>query len=372
VSLNLKLGFGQDSSFQKNVLKKRQFHLLSNPFNLLGNLSLDSNETRVPLGQNVRVECWRIDDVGEAPATSWIKSIFGTEDTGMQWKIIKGRNSALHSMYKDPRLCLTEKERNIWINFHSDFLSPKSEDSQVGSMAEVRYDNSATLTNGTFVKNIGFTEIQPTSPGGARPFAPDDPQELGIFGGTTGEGIPSPSEPRLEMPTDAEPGLPKPPESLSADEAPKKTWRVTSNFGRRIHPTLKIKGKMHNGIDVGIPVGTPMYSPIGAGRVIKIYNDSVNGKGVKIEYAARGVQVSAIHMSQVSVRKGQSVTEGTPLGKSGNTGRSSGPHVHVAVKRERCRGRDGLRCRWRFTDPLNYKDQNLLENLLKANIKYKK
>jgi len=90
------------------------------------------------------------------------------------------------------------------------------------------------------------------------------------------------------------------------------------------------RNNFHPGIDLGVPVGTPVTAPLN-GRVIYA-GDAGDGYGIKVVVQLdNGYRILIGHLSQVNVRPGQVVTVGTVLGLSGNTGVSTGPHVHLGV-----------------------------------------
>ena len=105
--------------------------------------------------------------------------------------------------------------------------------------------------------------------------------------------------------------------------------RVASGFGMRIHPILKIR-KMHTGMDFTAPTGTDIYST-GDGVVEKVANNRGGyGKHVIVRHGY-GYKTLYGHMSKYNVRVGQKVKRGDILGYVGNTGRSTGPHLHYEV-----------------------------------------
>lgn len=105
-------------------------------------------------------------------------------------------------------------------------------------------------------------------------------------------------------------------------------FRMTSPFGERVHPTLKTR-KFHNGVDLAVPIGTPVRAAQ-SGRV-RVGEDGVSGKYVVVDHG-HGVRTSYCHLSEVHVTRGQEVDAGTPVALSGNTGRSTGPHLHFTVR----------------------------------------
>ena len=107
--------------------------------------------------------------------------------------------------------------------------------------------------------------------------------------------------------------------------------RIASGFGYRIHPIYKTL-RMHEGIDFTAPVGTPIYAT-GDGKVeYKKGKMSGYGKVVKINHGY-GYETLYAHMSKIIVRPGQTVKRGEIIGYVGNTGRSTGPHLHYEVRK---------------------------------------
>ncbi len=100
-----------------------------------------------------------------------------------------------------------------------------------------------------------------------------------------------------------------------------KTFPITSPFGKR-------NGRLHAGTDYGTPIGTPLANLFGPG-VVTIAG-SVGGYGNLIELTLDNGDVYRFgHLDQFNVRQGQRVPLGVQLGTTGNTGRSSGPHLHL-------------------------------------------
>lgn len=105
--------------------------------------------------------------------------------------------------------------------------------------------------------------------------------------------------------------------------------RVTSGFGYRTHPVLGVR-KLHEGVDIALPVGTPVGAA-GDGRVAGAGEDPVSGRFVAIDHG-HGVRTNYCHGESVSVEKGAAVRRGAPVMASGNTGRSTGPHLHFGLR----------------------------------------
>jgi len=107
--------------------------------------------------------------------------------------------------------------------------------------------------------------------------------------------------------------------------------RIASGFGYRIHPIYKT-WRMHTGIDFTAPIGTPLYAT-GDGVVERIKGKmSGYGKVVIINHGY-GYESLYAHMSKIIVRPGEKVKRGQVIGYVGNTGRSTGPHVHYEIKK---------------------------------------
>ena len=110
---------------------------------------------------------------------------------------------------------------------------------------------------------------------------------------------------------------------------PTTTWRLTSPFGMRMHPVLKYN-RMHNGIDMAAPQGTPIYATR-AGKVTRVaYQAGGAGNYVSINHLD-GFSSIYMHMTHSVVKKDQNVTAGQIIGYVGSTGISTGPHLHFGV-----------------------------------------
>lgn len=104
---------------------------------------------------------------------------------------------------------------------------------------------------------------------------------------------------------------------------------VTSPAGYRIDP---INGKtlFHNAVDYAMPVGTNLYSVFN-GTVIRSDNNGDGyGENIKID-CGNGIILHYAHLSERYVKVGDTVTQNQLIGKSGNTGRSTGPHLHMGI-----------------------------------------
>ena len=139
---------------------------------------------------------------------------------------------------------------------------------------------------------------------------------------------------------------------------------ITSPFGMRQDPMDKNKQQMHKGIDIRCK-GDAVLATENGGKVVAV-NQSVNtagGKSITVEYArADGskIQTTYMHLSEINVKVGDTVSAGQKLGVSGNTGtRTTGEHLHFGVKTIAADGTS------RDIDPASY----LAEISQKGNIK---
>lgn len=109
--------------------------------------------------------------------------------------------------------------------------------------------------------------------------------------------------------------------------------RMASGYGWRIDPFTKAR-KFHYGMDFSAPIGTPVYAT-GDGKVVRADNRSSGfGHHVRVNHGY-GYRTVYAHLSDYNVRVGQEVKRGEVIGFVGNTGRSSGPHLHYEVRQDR-------------------------------------
>lgn len=105
--------------------------------------------------------------------------------------------------------------------------------------------------------------------------------------------------------------------------------KITSGFGKRRDPILG-RSAFHGGIDFRARTGTPIVATA-SGTVIRAGRAGGYGKMVEIRHA-NGITTRYAHLSRINVSKGQYVQAGQRVGLSGNTGRSTGPHLHYEVR----------------------------------------
>ena len=99
---------------------------------------------------------------------------------------------------------------------------------------------------------------------------------------------------------------------------------ISSRFGMR-------RGRHHDGLDIAAPLGTPVKAADG-GDVIFVGTSGTYGKLIKIDHGA-GFQTWYGHLSAYSVKVGDKVYKGQIIGAVGNTGRSTGPHLHFEIRK---------------------------------------
>lgn len=107
---------------------------------------------------------------------------------------------------------------------------------------------------------------------------------------------------------------------------------ITSGYGHRW-------GELHAGIDFGVPIGTPVRTAA-PGVVIQTNTDgqpgmSGYGNVVLVSHYINGTSYTTLyaHLDSINVSQGQTVSAGQVIGSSGNTGQSTGPHLHFEVHR---------------------------------------
>lgn len=107
-------------------------------------------------------------------------------------------------------------------------------------------------------------------------------------------------------------------------------WRnkISSNYGWRVHP-ITGKRTFHDGVDIAVPVGTALYSAVKGTVVDSHYSDSA-GHMVIVENDS-GWRVTFMHMDSRTVSVGERIEQGQLVGYSGNTGNSTGPHLHIRI-----------------------------------------
>jgi murein DD-endopeptidase MepM/ murein hydrolase activator NlpD len=104
---------------------------------------------------------------------------------------------------------------------------------------------------------------------------------------------------------------------------------VTSGFAMRFHPLLQ-RWRQHNGVDYAAPIGTPVRT-VADGVVTFSGWQNGYGKTIEIDHG-NGKSTLYAHLSRHDVKKGQRVAQGQRVGAVGNTGWSTGPHLHFEFR----------------------------------------
>lgn len=112
---------------------------------------------------------------------------------------------------------------------------------------------------------------------------------------------------------------------------PIKDIQVSSNYGNRIHPVNFVES-LHTGIDLKSKIGDDVYATAG-GVVIKVVNNDTNGYGKYVVIQnSFGFSTLFAHLEEIFVKEGDFVSKNSLIAYSGNTGRSTGPHLHYEVR----------------------------------------
>lgn len=107
-------------------------------------------------------------------------------------------------------------------------------------------------------------------------------------------------------------------------------YRLSSPFGMRLHPILRV-WKMHEGQDFGgLGIGVPIYAAC-TGVIVSTHTTPGEGNATVLNCGG-GVQISVKHQPRHEVKVGQQVKAGQRIGSVGNTGNSTGPHAHFEVR----------------------------------------
>ena len=109
------------------------------------------------------------------------------------------------------------------------------------------------------------------------------------------------------------------------------TYRLSSAYGYRMHPVLGYR-KLHTGMDFACPPGNPIYVS-GDGTVVKVAHERGGyGNHVEVDHGF-GYVTRYAHLQKTAVRKGQRVKRGQLVGFVGDTGKTTGVHLHYEVRK---------------------------------------
>lgn len=118
-----------------------------------------------------------------------------------------------------------------------------------------------------------------------------------------------------------------------------KEFRISSPYGTRKDPITGQESTPHYGIDFAVPVGTPVIAAV-KGEVVKAGWQKEDDRKVGFGYyvcqyvreGSKSYQIYYGHLSEINVKVGQQIEAGYKIGLSGNTGKSSGPHLHFECR----------------------------------------
>lgn len=109
---------------------------------------------------------------------------------------------------------------------------------------------------------------------------------------------------------------------------PSYSWNITSRFGYRIDP-INWRPAFHSGIDFSGNIGDVVFSTAD-GVIVKAASELSNGRNIIIQHTS-ALRTRYMHLSKILVNVGDKVKKGDIIGLLGNTGRSTGPHLHYEV-----------------------------------------
>ena len=106
--------------------------------------------------------------------------------------------------------------------------------------------------------------------------------------------------------------------------------RVSSNFGYRENPITHKRG-FHTGLDLAAPMHTPIFAAF-SGEVVKADISPARGKYIELAHGA-GLSTIYCHCDTILCKAGDVVSAGTCIGKVGQTGQATGPHLHFEIRK---------------------------------------
>lgn len=111
---------------------------------------------------------------------------------------------------------------------------------------------------------------------------------------------------------------------------PVRPARITQPYGK---PNPRYKAGVHTGIDYGCPIGSKIKS-VANGKVLKVFADKTYGNTVIVrsKHCGKFYQNWYCHLSKPMVKEGKRVKAGDVIALSGNTGNSTGPHLHLETR----------------------------------------
>jgi murein DD-endopeptidase MepM/ murein hydrolase activator NlpD len=122
-------------------------------------------------------------------------------------------------------------------------------------------------------------------------------------------------------------------------------FKVTQVYGKK---SKLYRSNFHKGIDYGCPVGTPVRACVDgivtSGSWGRSFGTHIIVDNAKFPNGSAGLWIGYMHLSKIKVVAGQKIKAGQIIGLSGNTGHTTGPHLHIEVQK---------RARWNATNSVN-------------------
>ena len=110
--------------------------------------------------------------------------------------------------------------------------------------------------------------------------------------------------------------------------APVAAGVVTSDCGERENPLLH-KQELHDGLDIAVAEGTEVVA-VKSGTVTEVRTSATYGKLLRYN-TTDGYTIFYAHLSEILVKQGEQIKQGQVVARSGNTGLSTGPHLHYSI-----------------------------------------
>lgn len=124
---------------------------------------------------------------------------------------------------------------------------------------------------------------------------------------------------------------------------------ISSDYGVQRKMSWYKTTKVHHGIDLRAKIGTPLYAPAN-GTVVTVFNMNAScGNGIIIKHPSN-YRTQYCHLNEVLVSRGDNVSAGCLIGYTGNTGPTTGPHLHYAVQKITSEGNQPVNPR-KFMEP---------------------
>lgn len=236
-------------------------------------------------------------------------------------------NNNILKQYKSD---LNENRRRLKVNepllplqFYRYSVTPEDTIFSVSSRFNLNYDTIATLNsieNQLFFKEYRFIII-PNCLGTFTPNRKNDSQEEINLGDRVVYFTPG-----MEMSKKDRTSF-----LISPFTSPLKKMKITSPFGHRENPFSGMS-ELHPGIDLKAKVGTKIFSPYQGIIKVSSYNDFL-GNYLIIDHGM-GYTSHYYHLERVKFKKGYMLNQGEHVGFTGNSGRSTGPHLHFEIRKE--------------------------------------